>query len=242
MMALSVATATSGAEKKLVTNADIVSMIRAGLPESTIILAIRQGPSGFDISPTALIELKNQGASPGMLEAMLQPIVPPAPVENATTMPSGVKVWVDHEGTNISLRSVMGYKEASIGQAFKQRFGFSFKNKFAILIRGTRASTRLSSSPPRIYTRHDLSQSGLVKLTVQEDRDRRYVWVASRIGSTAGEFYPPECDTKGEIKDIGNGIQTLTFTNTLAPGEYGFVATENEGRSYVVYDFAIDAK
>lgn len=244
MIVLSWAMTTLGADKKPMTNADIIMMIKAGLPESTIILAIKQGATEFDTSPMALVDLKNQGVSTGMLEAMMKPAVTTTTGNNAadTAVPNDAKVWMVHDGKNVVLRHVMGYKEDSIGQALKLEFGVSIKNKFAILVREKKAATRFSSSPTCIYTRLDLSQSGLVKLTVQEKRDRRFVWIVHRVGSTMGESYPPSVEVKGEAKDIGNGIQTFTFTTPLPPGEYGFVASENEGRSYIVYDFAIDAK
>ena len=50
-------------EKKLLTNADVVQLIKAGLDESTVLLAIQQGQANFDTSPTALIDLKPQGVS-----------------------------------------------------------------------------------------------------------------------------------------------------------------------------------
>lgn len=58
-------------KRKPTTNADVIMMIKAKLPETTIISAIKQGPSDFDTSPSALIELKNQGATDGMLDAIL---------------------------------------------------------------------------------------------------------------------------------------------------------------------------
>lgn len=86
VMVMAVVTVTAGAEMKLVSNADVVAMINAGLPESTIIMAIKQGPAGFDTSPMALIELKNQGATAGMLEAMMQshPSNEPTPAKKGT--------------------------------------------------------------------------------------------------------------------------------------------------------------
>jgi hypothetical protein len=58
-------------EKKPLTNADVVSMVKAGLAESTIDLAIRQSPTNFDTSPETLIALKNEGLSQKILDAML---------------------------------------------------------------------------------------------------------------------------------------------------------------------------
>ncbi len=59
-------------EQKRLTNADVVGMVKAGLAESTILLAIERSPSDFDTSPAALVELKNQGVSPAVMEAMMR--------------------------------------------------------------------------------------------------------------------------------------------------------------------------
>ncbi len=54
-----------------ITNADVVSMTKSGLGEQTIVLAIQQGPTAFDTSPQALIELKKGGVTDGVLNLML---------------------------------------------------------------------------------------------------------------------------------------------------------------------------
>jgi hypothetical protein len=59
-------------EHKRLTNSDVVGMVKAGLAESTILLAIEQNQSEFDTSPAALVELKNQGVSTAVLEAMMR--------------------------------------------------------------------------------------------------------------------------------------------------------------------------
>lgn len=76
LAAICVSTATSSVvaqqANKPLTNADIIEMLKAGLPESTIILSIQQSPTNFDTSPKALIELKQQGASAKVLDAIVQ--------------------------------------------------------------------------------------------------------------------------------------------------------------------------
>src|SRR5271165_1863145 len=57
--------------RRPITNADVISMTKSGLGEQTIILAIQQGPTAFDTSPQALIELKNAGVTDGVLNSML---------------------------------------------------------------------------------------------------------------------------------------------------------------------------
>lgn len=57
--------------RKPVTNDDVLSMTKAGLKEQTIVLAIEQGPSKYDTSPQALVNLKKAGASDAVLNAMI---------------------------------------------------------------------------------------------------------------------------------------------------------------------------
>lgn len=55
----------------VLTNADIVKMMKAGVPESIILREIQMSNTDFATSPAALIELKKQGASERILGAIL---------------------------------------------------------------------------------------------------------------------------------------------------------------------------
>lgn len=69
------------------TNADIISMVDAGLSEETIIMSIRSGdPEGLDTSATALIELKKNDVGEPIIQAIIQRKQgsPPAPAAEAT--------------------------------------------------------------------------------------------------------------------------------------------------------------
>ena len=55
----------------VLTNAGIVKMVKAGLPESIIVREIQMSRTDFGTSPAALIELKKQGASQAILGAVL---------------------------------------------------------------------------------------------------------------------------------------------------------------------------
>ena len=80
--------AQNAPESKVLTNSDIINMVNAGLAESTITLAIEQGHCKFDTSPNELVNLKNQGVNPAVLEAMLraEKYEPPSP--SASTVSS----------------------------------------------------------------------------------------------------------------------------------------------------------
>lgn len=62
--------AQTSAEQDL-TNADVVRMIRAGVPETIIVREIQTSNTDLGTSPAALIELKKQGASENILGAVL---------------------------------------------------------------------------------------------------------------------------------------------------------------------------
>ena len=101
----------AAAQPKPLVNADVVKMVKAGLGEDTIVLAIQNKPSAFDTSPEQLISLKEQGVTQVVLNAMLNASQPasaaPAPAEapppqpaqqaQATQAPEGV--WVGFYGT-----------------------------------------------------------------------------------------------------------------------------------------------
>ncbi len=55
----------------VLTNADIVKMVKAGLPDSIIVREIQTSRTNLGTSPTALIELKKQGATEKILGAVL---------------------------------------------------------------------------------------------------------------------------------------------------------------------------
>ena len=68
------------------TNADIVKMVKAGIPESVILRKVQMSESNFATSPNALIELKRQHVPDDVMAAMLDS-------EAAMRMPPG-----DHDG------------------------------------------------------------------------------------------------------------------------------------------------
>ena len=71
LLALPVPFSAQAPTGNVLTNADIGRMVKAGVPESIIVREIQMSRTEFGTSPTALIELKNQGASERVLGAVL---------------------------------------------------------------------------------------------------------------------------------------------------------------------------
>jgi len=56
---------------KPLTNNDIVSLVKAGLSDTAIVLAIQKSPTQFDLSPVALVNLRKAGVNNMVIEAMI---------------------------------------------------------------------------------------------------------------------------------------------------------------------------
>lgn len=57
--------------QKPLTNTDVVQMVKASFDNQTIIKAIQANPTSFDVSPQALLALKNSGVNQAVIQAML---------------------------------------------------------------------------------------------------------------------------------------------------------------------------
>ncbi|HSR06459.1 MAG TPA: hypothetical protein VLM42_04865 [Bryobacteraceae bacterium] len=85
---------TSAAHKPAptyMTNADVIKMTKAGLPESTIITTIQTRKSKFDVSPDGLIALHRAGVTQAEMDAMMAATggaVPPSPMPPQPSSPS----------------------------------------------------------------------------------------------------------------------------------------------------------
>jgi hypothetical protein len=64
--------AQTGKQPKPLTNADVIEMSRAGVPESTILLAIQNTPVKFDVSAEGILALHGAGITEPVLNQMLR--------------------------------------------------------------------------------------------------------------------------------------------------------------------------
>ena len=223
-----------------------MDLSKAGLGDTVVIAKIKQAPRvAFDLEPKDLQKLKNSKISKGVIAAMLDRSgggVASGSGAAAAARPGSFsasgKVWVQNGSQFTEVARVTGYAEASIGQAFKQAFLMSFSNKMAVIARGTKARLRLNTAPTVIYTRLNPSDIGVVRFTVQEADNRRFVWVVSRVGSNLGEFYPEEDNITFDDEPGTDGVYKLTLKKPMPPGEYGLIGPGGS-TGYEVYDFGI---
>src|ERR1700684_475317 len=68
--------AQTGKQPKPLTNADVLEMSSAGVPESTIILAIQKTPVKFDVSAEGILALHAAGITEPVLNQMRRAATP----------------------------------------------------------------------------------------------------------------------------------------------------------------------
>ena len=56
---------------KPLTNADVIKMVKSGLPESVIVSSIQASPAKYDVSPDGLIALHKAGVTQGEMDAIM---------------------------------------------------------------------------------------------------------------------------------------------------------------------------
>ena len=72
---------------KPLTNADVLKMVKSGLPESVIVLAIQSSPAKYDVSPDGLITLHKAGVTRPEMDAIMGPRGEGRPLRNPELVP-----------------------------------------------------------------------------------------------------------------------------------------------------------
>jgi hypothetical protein len=62
---------SQGRQLGAITNADVIKMVKAGLPDSAIVASIQSGQPRFDLSPDGLLALHQAGVSQRVLDVMM---------------------------------------------------------------------------------------------------------------------------------------------------------------------------
>src|SRR5687767_6263325 len=137
---------------KVLTNYDITEMIKAGLPESTIVLSIQQSKPNFDTSPEALIQMKKLGASSGILDAMVKANAPAVQTysEDAFGNLLGSGVAPVEGGEFRQLKRMTPTSKTNSAARVIPYIGIFMKGKTYSVFNGNRSDVRTQNPSPEI--------------------------------------------------------------------------------------------
>jgi len=240
-------------DAKPMTNQDVINMVKAKLPESTVLMAVQAAQPGFDTSANGLIKLKTAGVPQGVIEAI---IASGSGGGGATTrtpgMPVGHGAFNPEELMLIDkgVTTPMRYLTPQTRNAARA-FGWGGVAGYAVL-RGEKASLRLKSSQPEFLlavpsNAQAESYYTLVNLAVRKNGSREimvgggYMSYSSgvatdRIIKTTSVKLPNQ---SAAPKDFV--IYQVKTDGALPPGEYAMVLYNSQIRAVGYFASGLDS-
>lgn len=232
---------SSQQKKNTMTNNDVVALVRAGLAETTIILAIEESDPQFDTATETLTGLGKIGVSENILEAMRQtrfaePADPPVIATNEVFLIDGKKRIFMNRGQTRDRSLYQGFIAPLMIKSF-------------MVFDGNRSQLRVSDRTPQFEASlaADVNaEEKLVLVKLMQKSDRREVntdkhsLISSRDGFRKEAVVPTTYEPVTTYT-VGTGarytLYRVSVVDPLPPGEYAFVP-----RHYRLeyYDFGID--
>jgi hypothetical protein len=251
-MCLLLLTASVGAQEVL-NNDAVMAMKKAGLSNTVILAKIRSSLSKFDVSTKALVDLKQAGLSDDIIEAMLGhtgpgPVVS-APPAVAPVDPRGrvvVGLPQGREGV-FHLRGDQYIELSAAVASIETNFVF-FQSKSEIVLKGRKASYRVTERQPVFVSMWPPNEAPLVRLKPGDDHDDRNLKYSSGSFMPFGGTHTQGVRTQ-DVVDVESekdprGLHRIKPRQALAPGEYGFILTHGfaagAGAGGKIYDFGVD--
>ena len=192
-------------DAKPMTNQDVINMVRAKLPENTILMAVRAAKPEFDASADGLIKLKTAGVSQSVIEAVIA-------VQSGSGSGTGTSVsgsagpaaaagsWNPEEVILLDGggRTPMRYLTPQMRNAIRG-LGWGGMAQYAVL-RGASASLRLKSRQPEFL----LAVPATLR---QKATTLSFRWPSARITPARSWSAAATWVTRPEWRRIGSLLQ-----------------------------------
>lgn len=251
-------------------NADVVTLVKAGLGEAVIVGAIRSAPAhAFDLGPDGLVALKQAGVTDAVILVMQNPTVPiaAAGASSSSTASAGPLdgyesgIYLDHgdSKTGLTLLEPTAFSQGKAGGMWASALTYGiYKAKWKAVVRGAQSNIRTKNQQPTFYFRFEAtgtalgSASGaatspnefvLVQMFKKKDSRELIVGEAGALGANAGTR--PEDTVPFNVEKIGPGQYRVTPLEVLGPGEFCFFNAAGSvnltaGATGRLFDFGVE--
>jgi len=226
---------------EVLTNQSVIALFKAGLDKSTILATVNNANSKYDVSTAAIINLKKQGVSTEIINAM---IARSSGVTNGT---------VQKSGTQASELSIVNHPYFKVGGKLqpleKAVAGLKTKKKvlgyggvsFQYEIEGIKAIVRVPQNDSVSFLINTagttLPELVLYKLKVEKDK-RTAVGVEYK---TFGGMKSGSNVISFNVATLGNGIFKISPPEKLDAGEYFFGGKPVQSATTIdVYAFGVE--
>lgn len=260
---LSTAFIAQAAFAATVSNADVIKLLGAGMPEEVVIEAIESGTPKFDTSANALIALKAKGATPNILKAILAAGKPAAKGSTAarTKASSSSSSSSSYNPEEITLNldgqsSTMQYIIPQTRTAARA-LGFGGMATYATLS-GEKAQRRITGNPEFIVSVPKNAQANnyltLANFAVRNNGTREVMtgggYMSYSSGINKSRVVPITTEPLADQSAAREGfiLHKITPVSPMAAGEYALVLYTGEMRtagffaqaSNSYFDFGVD--
>jgi hypothetical protein len=221
-------TALTAPAPKALTNAAIVDMVKGGFSEDLLIKAIRHMETSFDLSPRALLEMKNAGVSEPILLAMLSPreaeLEAKSLVTTTALIPDDIGLYLVRDGELQEVAAELLTWRS--GGVVKSMF-LGTKGHINGALKG--AHSKLTLAPPvsfviRLRESEDISDFQFLRLDVKKDQ-REFRALTGGYFHSSGGFEKNAVEI--EWKKIAPRTYRLSIAR-LGKGEYGLLPPGGE--------------
>jgi hypothetical protein len=225
---------------------DILAMLKASIPEETLVEVIQQDHVEASVSSKDIIALKGGGASNRVLEAV---ILSQQPVALASASPQtspaaplqpGLYMLSETEGEShlIDLdKSVVKLARTAT---------FSLNGRYAFVpITQPSADTREHKPTFYLYA----SPIDVNSAAVEQGSFSVVRMESAQVGGVAGHRFAlagkrmsrlkPRAEKSFKVEQVRPGVYRITFDSGLRPGTYAFVFSTPTDASYSVYSFSV---
>jgi hypothetical protein len=244
------------------TNQDVINMVRAKLPENTIVMAIRAAKPEFDASADGLIKLKNAGVSQGVIETVIAIQGGGGSVTLASANAGAMAAngsWNPEEVILVdgNERTPMRYLTPQMRNAMRA-FGWGGMAQYSVL-RGPRASLRLKTRQPEYLlavpsNAQAESYYTVVSLAVRKNNSREIMVGGGYMNYSTGVATDRIIATTSErLSDQSAAPQNFVIyrikvSTPMPSGEYAFVLYNSQVKAIgffasgldSYYDFGVD--
>lgn len=225
------ATLLKAQNKENLTNQSVISLVKAGLDKSTVLATVNNAPSKFDVSATAIINLKKQGVPADVINAMIEK----SSSGNKSTAPQQTKkvaielpqlnqvYYLNKEGKYILL-------DKSIGELKTKLKGLGYGgSETNYQIDGEKANTVFPRTelPPFFINAGEGQSLVLALYKATAKKGKRLAALSS--AKVFGKNNSSESVVSFNTSTPQSGIFKIEFSQALEAGEYMFVGKTTTG-------------
>ncbi len=234
----------ASAQQPAYTNADVLNMIRGGLPENTVVEEIKRladsGQADFDISPAALVQLKQQGASEQVLNLLIWVETEVVPVIQKPVL----RAVMYRNGDGVA--RINGFLLWPHADPSYSVWPFFHQRERDLSVSMAMGPLRIAANTPSLLLQGFNPDANwqLVRMREHEGRDKvrmkkKDLWRDDFMGD---DVFRGDDLTPLRIADAGNGLFSITPVTALDAGRYVLCGEPVDGGIMrVCYPFEIGA-